>query len=304
MTLSVTTMNRLRALLILLIISSATSSSPSNNCLEDLSSGPCKRSITSCRPDVTVVSSTHLRLNWLKVFLNCARSQVKAVTLVHTTSDETIEKVIDFDEKVIEITADPCVTHDFRIEILFEQSYQLQYEQTALLSLQQKYNEEDTAISHYPYQGLINSQIISGICLKESGDFSVPSPPESLKNCKVRSDFTKTTVKSGNVKVSFKSPTSSQQTSSLDVNVDNIEKCFCKIPEAKPESETNSKSESESCSCGGWVTGFVIAMCTLGLLVLFIVWQRKMFGREIKTLVLSANESDHESVEAHRLRSK
>ena len=82
---------------------------------------------TSDRPYVTVANSTHLRINWTGSFNEvCDDGQIKSAQIKKRRGDYINNPEIEykafnyttFDDKTIEVEADPCLKHDrIRVEL-------------------------------------------------------------------------------------------------------------------------------------------------------------------------------------------
>ena len=146
---------------------------------------------TSTGPYMTVANSTHIRINWENSFNEkCDDGEVKNAKLrirrvnadyYYDPTPETIP--VSFNEKKVDIEADPCLQHDMiRIELKHGQPHR------NVISYWTGYNSESskscTAFeSEYLYGGLLKEKVFNKTCKKNDGGYLIPDTPKEVKHC-------------------------------------------------------------------------------------------------------------------------
>ena len=146
---------------------------------------------TSIKPVTTVVNSTHLRISWKDSFNEaCDDGKVKNAKLwirrkrKSYSYDKTAENLpVNFDDKKIEVEADPCLEHD-RIKV------ELEYGPTFrnVISYTTGYNTDSSkACTIFKpekiYGGLLRKSVFNKTCKKEDGKYLIPDVPKEIKHC-------------------------------------------------------------------------------------------------------------------------
>ena len=114
--------------------------------------------------------------------------------------DPTPETIpVSFNEKKVDIEADPCLQHDMiRIELKHGQPHR------NVISYWTGYNSESskscTAFeSEYLYGGLLKEKVFNKTCKKESGEYLIPAIPKEVQHC-----VQKTTIHEESKQLSYK----------------------------------------------------------------------------------------------------
>ena len=106
--------------------------------------------------------------------------------------------------------ADPCLQHTFQFLLFFTQSYEDTHGVQIARSAKNEYNKEGN--KNYPYGGLLATEVLPNICLKENGTISIPILPETLQNCGAAfshvegAEFEEVGSKTTEVKIVFNNP--------------------------------------------------------------------------------------------------
>ena len=79
--------------------------------------------------------------------------------------------------------ADPCLQHTFQFLLFFTQSYEDTHGVQIARSAKNEYNKEGN--KNYPYGGLLATEVLPNICLKENGTISTSDLPQALQYCGV-----------------------------------------------------------------------------------------------------------------------
>jgi len=271
----------------LLAISSTTINAAEDVCPPATASGPCKLSSTSCRPEITVENSTHLLVNWDKVFEGCKEEHVRAVKMFLTTVGknkiELPSDTVDFNTKRVSIPGTPCLKHIISVKLLFQGSYLANYSVSSLGSSETNYNDKDKD-KNYPFSGLLEEELAPKICMKDNGNVVVPAS-QTLKNCRLTVGEVEKTSQTGNkvtLDIAFNNPMADQ--SSVPVDVPNIKSCPKVTTQAPTQTpcptcpscphETSTScppsANTESNSSGLWIgLGFIFGFL-LGLLACWL----------------------------------
>jgi len=250
----------------------------------DSHKGPCKKT-SQCLPLVTPMNSTHLRVNWEKVFEGCKDSHIKKMKIeVEENTSSRKEQTATLSQKETFVQADPCLQHNIRVRLILTQSYSDEYGRRFLQSSSLTYNKIELKNEKYPFGGLLNITVVPKICLKENGTIIIPSPPEALKNCEIESggvksgdlkdsDFDKVGAK-GTVKFTFKSPQNSNTRPYKNYIVKDIQAC----PNVR-----NGDGDSDSLVIVVVILVMVLIVICLISMTLFLCWKRhkKAKSREI-----------------------
>ena len=202
------------------------SSKTSLDICRDAHKGPCKRS-SQCFPKITPSNSTHLLVNWEDVFEGCESSHIEQMEIQIRRGES---HQVDFKQKHANFEANPCLKHTIVIRMFMAQSYAVSYGRSLLKNPYFEYNQIDVQNINYPFSGLLQTEVISKICLKKKGTITIPSPPEALKQCGVTSgdfkdnDFNEVGT-TGNVKLSFKNPQNPNTNTYKNFEVKDIQMC-------------------------------------------------------------------------------
>ena len=178
-------------------------------------------------PKITASNSTHLLVNWEDVFDGCESSQIERMEIQIKRGES---HQVDFKEKYANFEANPCLLHTIVIRMFMAQSYAVSYGRSFLKSPYFEYNKFDGQNSNYPFSSLLQTEVISKICLKEKGTITIPSPPEALKNCGLTSgdfrdsDFNEEGT-TGKVKLTFKNPQNPDTKTYKNFEVKDIQLC-------------------------------------------------------------------------------
>ena len=144
---------------------------------------------TSTRPYITVANSTHIRINWENSFNEkCDDGEVKNAKLrirrvnADYSYDPIAETIpVSFDEKQVEIKADPCLLHDLiRVEV--------KHGHRNVISYWAGYNSESSKSCtrfepEYLYGGLLKEKVFNKTCKKKSGGYLIPDIPKEVQHC-------------------------------------------------------------------------------------------------------------------------
>ena len=149
----------------------------------DRHAGPCKLS-SQCQPTVTPSNSTHLFVSWKDVFEGCQDKHIAEAVLAFT-EDGGSPKVIDINRGQLNVSveADPCLQYTFQFLLFFTQSYEDTHGRQGERSAKNEYNKEGN--KNYPYGGLLATEVLPNICLKENGTISTSDLPQALQYCGV-----------------------------------------------------------------------------------------------------------------------
>ena len=222
---------------IAIILASASADIQSNDLdlCSDTHDGPCKRS-SQCEPLVIPKNSTHLRVNWENAFEGCEDSHIEKMVIeivenLTTTTRETVK----LSQKEASVEANPCLQHIIRVKLSMTSAYRFTHGRSYLKSLPFGYNKVEPENDKYPFGGLLQIKVVPKICLKANGTISIPSPPEALQNCGVKtgdaktgdlkdSDFDEVGVTS-DVKFGFKHPKDPSKIMYKTYEVKDIQAC-------------------------------------------------------------------------------
>ena len=210
-----------------------TSTSAWNFC-SDPHKGPCKKT-NQCKPSVMPMNSTHLLVNWENIVSEgCEESHIEKMEIVILESTEK-RKTVPVSQKETLVLANPCLAHIVRVELFLTESYARTYGRNSLRSASTEYNKIEPANEKYPFGGLLGNKVVPQICLKENGTITIPSPPEALKNCEIKSggvtsgdlqdsDFDEVGA-TARVLFNFKNPQNPSIKSYKDFAVEDIQAC-------------------------------------------------------------------------------
>ena len=154
---------------------------------------------TPDRPEITVVNSTHVRVNWENSFKSgCDDGQVKSAQLKirRLTADYSYlfnpkSLLIDFEAKIMKVEADPCLQHDM-IKV------ELEHGPTSrnVISHTTGYNADwsNSCKIFKPdniYGGLLKDRVCNKTCKKEDGKYLIPDVPKEVQHCVQKTEIDK-----------------------------------------------------------------------------------------------------------------
>jgi len=244
----------------------------------------CSLSAINKSPTVAVESSTELLVSWEHVFENCDKGDVEKVKVVTAEGEQDVIHY-SFDQHKATIATSPCVKHiGIQVELIFTEDYKSQTLESELRSEETAYNNEDPDINKYPYQGLLQREVLSELCQAEDGTIKTPDVPRILEKCKVYTIHKLTGEHSGTVTTTFMDPEDTSQLKIKKILVSTFKKC--------PTSTPGPPSLSLVVLC------ILLALvCTALLLVLVtswlamrngkIVWKKKDTGTDMYTPFLA-----------------
>ena len=190
----------------------------------DRHKGPCKKT-SQCEPSVIPMNSTHLLVNWENVFSQeCEESHIDKIEVVEIVNLENVSKInrnaVSRSQKETVVLADPCLAHIIGVSLFMTDDYSATFGRSFLQSPLTEYNKIEQGNEKYPFGGLLGIKVVPQICLKANGTITIPSPPEALKNCEIRSVGV-----TGTVRFTFKSPQSPSKISYKNFAVKDIKAC-------------------------------------------------------------------------------
>ena len=242
----------------------------------DTHEGPCKR-MNQCRPLVTPMNSTHLRVNWENVFEEgCEDGFIEKMEIETKEETTTVtHKKVKLSQKETFVKANPCLQHIIYIKLFMTGSYSANHSRSFVTTPAMEYNKIEQESDNYPFGGLLSTTVVPEICLKANGTIVIQSPPEALKNCGVESgdikdsDFDEVGA-TGKVRVSFKNPQNPSTKYHKNYIVKDIKAC------------TRESNDDNSLVIA---VAVIVTLIVLGLIVTIaiICWKRqgKAKSREI-----------------------
>ena len=165
------------------LLSKAFAQGESGSQCSDRHAGPCKLS-SQCLPTVTPSNSTHLFVSWKDVFEGCREEHIAEAVLAFI-EDGGSPKVIDINRGQLNVSveADPCLQYTFQFLLFFTQSYEDTHGVQIARSAKNEYNKKGN--ENYLYGGLLTTEVLPNICLKENGTISTSDLPQALQYCGV-----------------------------------------------------------------------------------------------------------------------
>ena len=113
----------------------------------------------------------------------CQDEHIKEADLVVTQERSSWNVLINRGQENVSVEADPCLQHTFQFLLFFTQSYEDTHGVQIARSAKNEYNKKGN--ENYLYGGLLATEVLPNICLKENGTISTSDLPQALQYCGV-----------------------------------------------------------------------------------------------------------------------
>ena len=199
--------------------------------------------------------------------------------------------LINRGQENVSVEADPCLQHTFQFLLFFTQSYEDTHGVQIARSAKNEYNKKGN--ENYLYGGLLATEVLPNICLKENGTISTSDLPQALQYCGVAfshvedAEFEEVGSKTTEVKIVFNNPKSPDVPTSKIFKVTDIPSCQITTRSSFPIDK--SGNSSTIIAIAAIVLSSTIAVClTICLLVFF--WRRGLMEKEGEELEKQDNK--------------